>query len=82
MSRLEVSKFIGEKIIELRQERGWTQKQLGEKFQSPKDFTVISRWERGKVIPTTEHIIEMSSIFKISTEVFVCPATRQTNQAS
>lgn len=79
---MDTSRFIGEKIKELRQERGWTQKQLAERFQPPKDFTAISRWERGKVVPSTEHIIEMAGIFKISTEVFICPVGRQTDQAS
>lgn len=73
--------YIGEKIKELRKARGWTQRLLGEKFNPPKDFSAISRWERGKVVPSTGHIQEMAGIFQISTEVFVCPVVRQTNQA-
>ncbi|TEB06493.1 helix-turn-helix protein [Pelotomaculum schinkii] len=74
--------YIGDKIKELRKERGWSQRLLGEKFSPPKSFTVISRWERGKVVPSTGHIREMAGIFQISTEVFICPASRQTIQAN
>ncbi len=68
--------YIGDKIKELRQERGWSQRLLGEKFSPQKNFTVISRWERGKVVPSTRHIREMAGIFQISTEVFISPASR------
>lgn len=78
---MDTSAIIGNKIRELRDLRGWTQLQLGNKFQPPKDSTLISRWERGKVTPSAENIAELAKIFNVSTEVFLSMQQRQTCQA-
>jgi transcriptional regulator with XRE-family HTH domain len=49
------------RIKELRHKLGYTQQELGNKFAEPKDITVISRWERGVVKPSAEHLLELAN---------------------
>ncbi|WP_411830858.1 helix-turn-helix domain-containing protein [Paenibacillus graminis] len=52
-------------IKKLRKERGLTQQALGQKFKSPKDITIISRWERGVVKPSANSLIELCEILQV-----------------
>ncbi|WP_141433704.1 helix-turn-helix transcriptional regulator [Bacillus sp. 03113] len=53
-------------IRELRLQSGLTQHQLGQLFKDQKDITVISRWERNVVQPSTVNLLELARIFKVS----------------
>ncbi|WP_353057259.1 helix-turn-helix transcriptional regulator [Brevibacillus sp. MER 51] len=53
------------KIRYFRTKLGLTQQELGQKFNKPKDVTVISRWERGVIHPSTPHLIELCRILKV-----------------
>lgn len=59
------------RIKELRTKKGLTQQQLGQSFSSPKDITVISRWERGKVKPSGKHLLELANILDAKPEEFI-----------
>ena len=57
---------IGEKIAELRRERGMTQEALASRLViSPQ---AISKWERGIANPDLELIPEIAKLFGISTD--------------
>ena len=58
---------IGEKIRELREAKGLTQKQLGQKLGEAKG-TIVSNWEIGASRPDCERIIQLCSIFNISAD--------------
>lgn len=53
------------KIRIFRNDLGLTQNGLGQKFKQPKDATVISRWERGIVKPSSEHLLELAEILGV-----------------
>lgn len=77
-----MNRLVGQKIKELRECNRWTQLELGSKFNPPKDSSLISRWERGRVIPSAENIAELSSIFDIKTDDLLCLGHRQTSQST
>jgi len=57
---------IGQKIQQLRKEKGWTQDQLAEIIKI--DSKQISKYERDLAIPSTEIIVELALAFNISTD--------------
>lgn len=57
---------IGKLIYTLRQNEGWTQKQLAEKMNIS-DRTV-SKWERGAGLPDVALLNELSKIFSVNIE--------------
>ncbi len=58
-----------QKLKELRQENGWTQKELGDKIGIHK--MRISAYERGKVTPETKILVKMSEVFNVSLDYLV-----------
>ncbi len=58
---------IGEKIRELREAKGLTQKQLGQKLGEAKG-TIVSNWEIGASRPDCERIVQLCSIFNVSAD--------------
>lgn len=58
-------------IKELRIKRGFTQQQLGQQFRKPVDLTVISRWERGIVRPSSENLLELARALHVHPEQFI-----------
>jgi transcriptional regulator with XRE-family HTH domain len=64
--------YMTNRIKEIRTQKGLTQQQLGQGFKNPKDITVISRWERGIVIPSSEHLLELAEILQVKpNEIFL-----------
>lgn len=55
-------------IKDLRQRKGWSQEELGKKFNVPKAREIICRWETGKTLPNAIHLQELANIFKVSAE--------------
>ncbi len=55
---------IGKFILELREERGWTQEELGDRV--PVTRQAVSRWEQGKSIPDSSTLLILSNIFDVS----------------
>jgi transcriptional regulator with XRE-family HTH domain len=48
---------IGNKIIELRRTRGWSQQQLAAKLRTRQ--STVSRWESGNVKPTGLYLVQL-----------------------
>lgn len=57
---------IGEKILNLRQEKGWSQEELAEKLSVSRQS--ISKWESGKTLPDSDKIISLSGLFSVTTD--------------
>jgi transcriptional regulator with XRE-family HTH domain len=57
---------LGEKIVELRKEKGWSQDELAEKIEG--GGRQISKYENNKTMPSVEVIIKLAEIFNISAD--------------
>lgn len=55
---------LGERIKELRKERSWSQGDLAEKVGS--DARQISRYENGKITPSTDAVVKIAEVFDVS----------------
>ena len=61
---------IGEKITLLRNSRGISQEALAEKLSVSRQ--AVSKWEIGQALPQTENVIQLCSLFNISTDRLLC----------
>jgi transcriptional regulator with XRE-family HTH domain len=61
---------IGEKIKELRKEKGWTQRKLAEKISVHRNM--IRCWETGKNEPSIFNCILMADVFGVSLDELCC----------
>lgn len=66
------------KIKILRQERGWTQEELGRQVNVKK--AAISKYENGSVSPSIEMLSKLSKIFGVSTDYLL--GTEQNNRSN
>ena len=57
---------LAEKIYNLRKEKGWSQETLAEQIKVSRQS--ISKWESGQALPEIEKIIELSTIFQVTTD--------------
>lgn len=58
--------ILADKILKLRKENGWSQEDLADKLKVSRQ--AISKWEGAQSTPDLERIIQMSSIFGVSTD--------------
>ena len=56
--------FFGERVKELRTEKGLTQDQLGEIFNVR--GATISRWESGQIEPDFRTLLKLADFFEVS----------------
>lgn len=57
---------LGEKIMKLRKERGWSQEDLAVRLDVSRQS--VSKWESMASLPDLERIVKMSSLFGVSTD--------------
>ena len=57
---------IGKRIKELRAERGWSQRKLGELTEINK--TLIANYELGKANPTVRGLIRLTRVFNVTAD--------------
>lgn len=57
---------FGEKLFQLRKERGWSQEAMALELKVSRQ--AISRWELGEVVPDTENVLAVSRLFGVSTD--------------
>lgn len=71
---------LGERIKQLRKEKGWSQDELGEKIGG--DGRQISRYENERITPSVEAIVKLAQVFVVSTDYLLLEeAPRQTLKA-
>jgi len=58
--------ILADKIISLRKRFGWSQEELAEKLSVSRQ--AVSKWESGNSIPDMEKVVNMSSLFGVSTD--------------
>lgn len=64
---------IGEKIYDLRVQRGLSQEKLAEMLEVSRQ--AVSKWELGQTVPDVEKIIRMSELFSVSTDAILLKGT-------
>lgn len=57
---------LSEKIIKLRKANGWSQEDLAEKLNVSRQ--AISRWENGTALPDAQNILQISTLFRVTTD--------------
>lgn len=57
---------VGKRIRSLRNKNGLTLEEFGQIFDPPASKSIVSRWESGKSIPSSNRIKEISDHFKVS----------------
>lgn len=58
--------ILADKIIRLRKKNGWSQEELAEKMNVSRQ--AVSKWESAQAIPDLERILQLSSIFGVTTD--------------
>ena len=57
---------LGDKIAELRRQRGWSQENLAERLGVTRQS--VSKWESGASVPDLDKIIGLSELFGVTTD--------------
>ncbi len=68
MSKEQLKKKVGQRIVELRSQKGWSQSDLARECN--KDRQAIEKIENGKVNPTIFTISEICKVLKVSLSDF------------
>lgn len=68
---------LGEKIMHLRQSKGLSQEELGEKMGVSRQ--AVSKWETEQTVPDVDKIIQMSKFFGVTTDYLLKDEVSQTN---
>ena len=55
--------YIGKKIRDLREEKGWTAAEFGEMLNPPKKEGTVTSWERGRTLPDADTLIDICIVF-------------------
>lgn len=61
-----LERMVADRIKRLREMRGWTQSELSKKLGVTR--SCVNAWEMGISIPSTQYIVELSVLFKVSTD--------------
>ena len=69
--------ILGEKIIQLRKQREWSQEELASQLGISRQS--VSKWESGASIPDLDKIIKMSSLFGVTTDYLLKEETEEDN---
>lgn len=65
----KVSMNLAQKISKLREERGWSQTDLGKKVGVNQRY--VSTWETGRNMPHVETLIRLAQVFEVSVDYLV-----------
>jgi putative transcriptional regulator len=60
----KLKKLIGQRVVELRKKKGWSQADLARELG--KDRQAIEKLENGKVNPTLYSLLEIANALKVS----------------
>ena len=64
-----VAMALGERIRELRKERGWSQAELGKRIGT--DSQYVSRYKTGRITPSVDALVRLADILEVSTDYLV-----------
>lgn len=57
---------LADKIISLRKKNGWSQEELADKMNISRQ--AVSKWESAQTLPDLEKILQLSSLFDVTTD--------------
>ena len=57
---------LADKIMTLRKKSGWSQEELAEKLDVSRQS--VSKWESGQSIPELDKVVQISTLFGVSTD--------------
>lgn len=60
---------LGDKIAELRRQKGWSQEKLAEKLGVTRQS--VSKWESGASVPDLDKIVGLSELFGVTTDYLI-----------
>ena len=55
---------VGEKIYQLRKQKGYSQEELAEKINISRQS--VSLWETNQIVPQIDYLIELSKLFNVT----------------
>ena len=58
--------MVADRIRSLREQRGVTQSELAKQLGITRSS--VNAWEQGISVPSTQYVVELASIFKVSTD--------------
>lgn len=62
--------MVAERIRNLREQKGFTQAELAKKLGITRSS--VNAWEMGISVPSTQYIVELASMFGVSTDYLLC----------
>ncbi len=68
--------MIADRIKLLREQAGYTQAQLSKRLGITRSS--VNAWELGISVPSTQYIVELSQLFKVSTDYLLCVSSTST----
>lgn len=61
---------FGEKLLNLRRARGWTQEELADKICVTRQ--ALSKWEANSALPDTKNVVSLARLFGVTTDYLLC----------
>lgn len=62
--------MVADRIRVLREQKGFTQTELAKRLKITRSS--VNAWEQGISVPSTQYIVELAEIFKVSTDYLLC----------
>lgn len=62
--------MVADRIRVLREQKGFTQTELAKRLGITRSS--VNAWEQGISVPSTQYIVELAQIFKVSTDYLLC----------
>ncbi len=72
--------MTADRIKQLREEKGYTQAELAKQLGITRSS--VNAWEMGISVPSTQYVVELASIFKVSTDYLLGVDTTATIEIS
>lgn len=69
---------FGDKLLELRKQKGWSQEELGDKLDVSRQ--TVSKWEAGQTTPEMEKLILMSEVFNVTLDEIMIPDKKENKE--
>ena len=64
-------KRLAEKLLQIRKALGLSQREMAKRLGSEKSYNIVSKYERGKSLPTLGEIVVYSRLVNVHSEVIV-----------
>lgn len=68
--------MVADRIKALREQKGFTQTDLANQLGITRSS--VNAWEMGISVPSTQYVVELAHIFKVSTDYLLCVDTSAT----